>query len=98
MIRRNYRRRETIQPHHTRAFHPSLDGLEGRILLYATTGGNWIHRARVTYSIVADGTSIGGVPSNLRQKLGASSNWEQQIQKAAAVWEAVAGINLVQVP
>ena len=98
MIRVHHPRRGTSHPDRTRAFRPSLDGLEGRMLLYSTTGGSWIHPVRVTYSIVADGTSIGGIPSNLRQKLGAYANWEQQIQKAAAVWEAVAGINLVQVP
>lgn len=98
MIRVHHPRRDTNRPDRSRAFHPSLDGLEDRMLLYSTIGGGWIYPVRITYSIVADGTSIGGIPSNLRQTLGAHASWEQQIQKAAAVWEAVAGINLVQVP
>ncbi len=97
MIRLQNPSRGTSRPDRPRAFHPSLDGLEDRVLLYSTIGGSWIYPARVTYSILEDGTSIGGTPSNLRQKLSGHSNWEQQIQKAAAVWEAVAGINLVQV-
>jgi len=68
------------------------------VLLYASTGARWAHPIRVTYSIVPDGTSIGGTPSNLQGTLGALPGWQQQIQKAAAVWQAVAGINLVQVP
>lgn len=91
-------RRDTTQSNRSRAFHPSLDGLEDRMLLYATIGAKWMNSIRVTYSIVADGTSIGGIPSNLQQKLNVYWNWQQEIRKAAAVWEAVAGINLVQVP
>ena len=68
------------------------------MLLYSTTGGTWKYPVRITYSIVPDGTSIGGTPSNLQQTLSSHSGWQQQFQKAAAAWEAVAGINLVQVP
>ena len=68
------------------------------MLLYATTGGMWTYPSRITYSIVPDGTSIGGTPSNLQQTLSSLPSWQQQIEKAAAVWEAVTGINFVQVP
>src|SRR5205814_2331793 len=68
------------------------------MLLYSTTGGLWTYPGRVTYSIVPDGTSIGGTPSNLQHTLGSLPGWQQQIEKAAAVWEAVTGINFVQVP
>ena len=68
------------------------------MLLYSTTGGKWTYPVRITYSIVPDGTSIGGTPSNLQQKLGSLPNWQQQIKKAAAIWETVTNINLVQVP
>jgi hypothetical protein len=47
-----------------------------------------------------DGTSVGGTPSVLFQTMNAkfaTATWELQIQKAAAVWEAVANINLAQV-
>src|SRR5437867_3057225 len=68
------------------------------MLLYSTTGGMWTYPVRVTYSIVPDGTSIGGTPSNLQQTLSSLPGWQKQIQKAAAVWEAATGINFVQVP
>ena len=68
------------------------------MLLYSTTGGIWTYPVRITYSIVPDGTSIGGTPSNLQQKLGSLPGWQQQIEKAAAIWEAVTNIDLVQVP
>ena len=47
-----------------------------------------------------DGTSVGGTPSVLFQTLDAKfsqATWELQFQKAAAVWQAVANINLSQV-
>jgi hypothetical protein len=48
-----------------------------------------------------DGTSVGGVASTLFQTMNtaaATATWQQQFLKAAAVWEAVAHLNLVQVP
>ena len=68
------------------------------MLLYSTTGGKWTYPVRITYSIVPDGTSIGGTPSNLQQTLSSLPGWQQQIKKAAAIWETVTHINLVQVP
>ena len=55
----------------TRAVRPRLEGLEDRFLLYATTGTQWAQPKRITYSFVPDGTSIGGVPSNLQATLNA---------------------------
>ena len=55
----------------TRAVRPRLEGLEDRFLLYATTGTQWAKPKLITYSFVPDGTSIGGVPSNLQQTLNA---------------------------
>src|SRR4051794_34032636 len=92
------RRRGTPGPLRLRASRPALEGLEDRIMLYSTTGGKWTYPVEIRYSIVPDGTSIGGTPSNLQQTLSSKTGWQQQIQKAAATWEAVAGINLVQVP
>src|SRR3954468_18525334 len=92
------RRSGLNRPGRPRATRLAFEGLEERILLYTTTGGNWTYPIQVSYSIVPDGTSIGGTPSNLQRVLSTKAAWQQQIQKAAATWEAVAGINLVQVP
>ena len=96
------RRRGIPRPGPIRATRPAVEGLEDRVLLYSTTGGQWTYPVEITYSIIPDGTSIGGIPSTLQQDLSQQvpsyePGWQQQIQKAAAVWEAVAGINLVQV-
>jgi hypothetical protein len=88
-------RRGTPRPTRVRATRPTFDCLEDRMLLYSTLGGKFSYGSRITYSIVPDNTSIGGTPSNLYAKM--PSGWQTAIQKAAAVWEAAAGINLVQV-
>ncbi|HMF37506.1 MAG TPA: matrixin family metalloprotease [Isosphaeraceae bacterium] len=54
----------------------------------------------ITYSFMPDGTSLGGVPSNLQATLNAhfaTANWQAQIADAAAVWEKVANVNFSQV-
>ena len=56
------RRHGTPRPGPIRATRPTVEGLEDRVLLYSTTGGRWTYPVRITYSIVPDGTSIGGVP------------------------------------
>ncbi len=84
-----------------RRARPQLEGLEDRLLLYATLGANWTYGIRITYSFVPDGTSIGGVPSVLFQSLNAkfaTADWQREFQDAAAVWQSVANVNLVQVP
>jgi hypothetical protein len=84
-----------------RTTRPALELLEGRLLLYATLGAQWVYGSRITYSFVPDGTSVGGTPSVLFQTLNAkfpTATWQQQFQKAAAVWQAVANVNLAQVP
>ena len=83
-----------------RAARPLLERLEDRLVLYATEGAAWANPAIVTYSFVPDGTSIGGVASNLFSAMNAlfpTATWEHAIQDAAAVWGAVADINFVQV-
>ncbi|WP_435010524.1 matrixin family metalloprotease [Tundrisphaera lichenicola] len=91
-------------PHHSvhhRAICPALEPLESRFLLYATTGGFFSQPERITYSFVPDGTIIGGIPSNLIQTMNSRfemTAWQQQFAKAAASWQKVAHINLVQVP
>lgn len=93
---RNINRRKPARP-----AQPKLEGLESRMLLYAVTGAHFALPARITYSLVPDGTSIGGTPSVLFQGMNAkfsTATWEAQIEKAAAVWEAVANVNLAIVP
>ena len=54
----------------------------------------------ITYSFVPDGTSIGGVPSNLQQTLNAhftTADWQAQFAKAASVWQKMANINFTRV-
>lgn len=71
------------------------------MLLYATNGGLWQYGSRITYSFVPDGTSVGGVPSNLYATLNAvapTATWQQQFEKAAALWSSYAHINLALVP
>jgi hypothetical protein len=70
--------------------------MEGRLLLYATTGMLWPQPKLITYTFVPNGTSIGGVPSNLQQTLNASfptASWQAQIAKAAAAWQKMANVN-----
>ncbi len=83
-----------------RTVRPLLEGLEDRLLLYSAYGGSFVYGSRITYSFMPDGTSVGGSPSVLFQTLNAkfsTATWQLQFQKAAAVWQAVANINLSQV-
>ncbi|MFI5455037.1 MAG: matrixin family metalloprotease [Isosphaerales bacterium] len=80
-----------------RAVRPKVEGLEGRLLLYSTLGGQWTYDSRITYSFMPDGTSVGGVPSALFQTLNANyptATWQQQLQVAATLWENVTNVNL----
>src|SRR5437762_1988898 len=88
------------RPKSRRTVRPTLEGLEDRKLLYATLGGSWTYGSRITYSFVPDGTSVGGVSSNLFATLNAvttTATWEQQFEKAAAIWSSYAHINLALV-
>ncbi len=79
---------------------PLLENLEDRVLLYSAYGGTFVYGSRITFSFMPDGTSVGGTPSALYQTLNAKfsqATWQLQFQKAAAVWQAVANINLSQV-
>lgn len=101
MIGRRVRRRETSCPSRPQAARPTVEALEDRFLLSATTGGQWLKPQRITYSFVPDGTDIGGVSSNLQATLNArfaTAAWKAQVANAAAAWQKVARVNLVQVP
>ena len=84
-----------------RTTRPAVEGLEDRMLLYATNGGAWVNPVRVTYSFVPDGTSIGGPASNLYATLNSTQSqatWQGAIEQAAAIWETSANVNLALVP
>src|SRR5271157_3109360 len=88
------------KPSVKRSARPLLENLEERLLLYSTYGGTWAYGSRITYSFMPDGTSVGGTPSALFQTMNAklpTATWEQAIEKAAGVWQAVANINLALV-
>ena len=93
------RRRDAAR---ARTLRPKVEGLEDRLLLFATNGGSWTYPVRVTFSFLPDGTNIGGYGSNLNAGLNAegitTAAWQNAFQQAAAYWEAYANINLVQVP
>jgi hypothetical protein len=75
--------------------------LEDRLLLYSYTGDHFSDGARITWSIVPDGTNLGGVNSNFVSTMNAkfgTGNWIQAIEDAFAQWEENANVNLVQVP
>jgi hypothetical protein len=83
-----------------RGTRPDLEGLERRLLLYSNLGDQWTFSDRITYSLMPDGTSVGGVPSALFQTLNAkfaTATWEQQIEAAASLWENVTNVNLSMV-
>ena len=77
-----------------------MEGLEDRMLLYATLGDSWTYPARVTFSFVPDGTNVGGLPSNLFATLNAqaaTATWELAFLKAASYWSSAAHLNMAMV-
>jgi hypothetical protein len=93
-------RRTHLDRQNRRQARPRLEPLEDRLLLYSTSGAIWPVPAHITFSIVPDGTSIGGVPSNLYSTLTARYTpavWSADLFEAAAIWEQVANINLAPV-
>jgi hypothetical protein len=98
MIGRSSGQSRSRRPSGDRKARPGVEGLESRLLLYATLGAGWTYGSRITFSLVPDGTSIGGTPSTLFQSLNnlfPTSTWQLQFQKAAAVWQQIANVNLV---
>lgn len=84
----------------SRAVRPVVEGLEGRVLLYAVTGGHFTYGSRITWSIVPDGTILAAYPSNListmNNRFGAAY-LVRAAQDAFAIWENVANVNFAQV-
>ncbi len=98
---RSLRQRFARRSSPARSSTPRVEGLEDRLLLFATSGNAWAYPQRITYSFMPDGTSIGGAPSNMYAALAArgitASQYELQIEKAMSVWQGVANINLARV-
>ncbi len=100
-LRRLFNQSGAFQTKRHRAVEPRLEGLEERLLLYSTLGGQWTYASRITYSFMPDGTSVGGMPSALFQtlnRIAPTATWEQQIEQAATLWESVTNVNLALVP
>src|SRR5438128_1505874 len=85
---------------------PRLEGLESRVVPYATTGNSWPNAQLVTISFVPDGTIVGTsnggyVYSNLfatfNAKFGSAARWEGIILQAAQTWAQQANINVAVV-
>ncbi len=101
MPRHRARRDRTGPPtSRKRALAPIPEILEGRLLLYAALGDQFVYSSRITYSFMPDGTNVGGVPSALFATLNAkypTATWEAQIEQAASIWENAANLNLALV-
>ncbi len=94
------RRKKRTDGTRPRSARPTMEGLEDRLLLFATSGGAWVNPIRITFSFVPDGTNIGGVPSNMYATLNSVEStpaWENVFLTAAAEWEAAANLDLVWV-
>lgn len=94
-------KRKSLGGSQDRRLQPRAEGLEDRLLLYSTLGGQWAFGSRITYSFVPDGTSVGGIPSAWQQtmtNLGIDEQvWKGEFRRAAATWQSVTGINFVEV-
>ena len=93
--------RLTAKTNRKRALRPALEGLEGRMLLYAVTGDHFTYGSRITWSLMPDNTALGSYSSNListlDNELGPESTWLPAIEDAFAQWEYVANVNFAQV-
>ncbi len=71
------------------------------MLLYAVNGDVFSYGVRMAWSVMPDGTSLGGISSNLNATLnsdiGPQSTWITAFQDAFAQWENVANVNFTQV-
>lgn len=79
----------------------SVERLEERVLLYATSGNAWPNKDLITISFMPDGTNMGGGTNNLNAtfnaKFGTAATWQNQILKAAQFWAQQTNINFAVV-
>lgn len=83
-----------------RSLRPTVENLEGRQLLYAATTNHFTSTYNITFSIMPDGTNIGGKSSNLVSTLNntyGAGKWQGAIQDAFAGWEQYANLNFTMV-
>jgi hypothetical protein len=94
------RSRRVLSARRHRLTRPNLEALEERMLLYAVNGDVFQYGSRMTWSIIPDGTNLGGVASNLVSTLNSdigAGNWLQPIEQSFAQWENIANVNFSQV-
>jgi hypothetical protein len=82
---------------------PRVEELEDRMLLYSAYGDEWVFPNHITVSFMPDGTSVGGVASNLISTMNAdtgvsTATWEAQIEQGIILWANAANINVSFVP
>lgn len=91
----------TARRHSSAGRKPQLEGLEQRLLLYSTLGGQWAYGSRISYSIPADGTDVGGVPNEMHQAMAdrgiTEGQWKFALRRAAALWQSATNINMAEV-
>ncbi len=106
---RSASRRRKMTNRRPRSWRPdSPEPLEGRALLtitpgydYLLSGYQWTNPSHITYSIAPDGVMWENGVNNLNAVFNARfgpTAWKRQIAQALATWEAVANINITQVP
>jgi hypothetical protein len=74
----------------------SVESLEPRLLLYATSGGAWPHPELVTISFMPDGTDDGGLPTTLFSTMNArfpTATWQKEILRGLQSYAANANLN-----
>jgi len=80
--------------------HPGLEALEGRLLLYATTGYAWQLPGRITYSFAPDGALWARGTNTMNADFAAQfggQDWKQAFRSAFAKWEAATNIQFVEI-
>ncbi len=88
--------REKSQRSLVRPSRLNVEGLEPRLLLFATSGGAWPHPELVTVSFMPDGTDVGGLPSSLvgtMNGLFPTATWQKEMLRSLQSFAANANLN-----
>src|SRR5436305_12852191 len=90
-----------------RVWRTSWERLEARELLaspgsdYRLSGLQWPDPSHITYSLAPDGVfwdhGVNNANATFDAQLG-TGTWQRQLARALATWEAVANLNIAQVP
>ncbi len=76
---------------------PSVQPLESRVVLSASSGTLWTDPSRLTLSFVPDGTKVAGHESSLfstLNQLDAEARWKDVVFRAFQSWSANANVNV----